>query len=59
MHQMAMMLPLDTALKAKGDEETNRYRDEVEEKITPTVYRFMRCMDIEHWRCSPFVIDIA
>ena len=46
--EMAVMLPLDAAFKAEGDEKADGDGQDMKQEIAPAMNGFMRGMDVEH-----------
>ena len=48
--EMAVMLPFDAAFEAEGDEEADGDGQEMEQKVSPAMNRFMGRMHVNQWR---------
>jgi hypothetical protein len=47
MHQMTMMKPVDHRLETQSDEQPDRDRNQVYEKIPPGMYRLVRWVNVQ------------
>jgi hypothetical protein len=56
-HQVAMVKPLDRSLETQSDKQADRDRNEMYEKVPPSMYRLVRRVDIHNNSPVTWVIE--